>query len=97
MLIDATINLDYDPDPELGGARFPPTVWPDQGDIERAYARWLELGLARKYNLQQFLRIRLQVREHPNLFKHRKRQVLRLVDDQYAGFTCPESLHEPLI
>ena len=28
VLIDATMNLDYDPDPELGGARFPPKVWP---------------------------------------------------------------------
>ena len=30
VLIDATINLDYDPDPDLGGARFPPTVWPSK-------------------------------------------------------------------
>ena len=45
VLIDATINLDYDPDPELGGARFPPTVWPEKGDIDKAYARWTELGL----------------------------------------------------
>ena len=30
MLIDATINLDYDPDPDYGGARFPPTVWPSR-------------------------------------------------------------------
>ena len=28
VLIDATMNLDYDPDPDLDGARFPPTVWP---------------------------------------------------------------------
>jgi 4-hydroxy-3-polyprenylbenzoate decarboxylase len=47
VLIDATINLDYDPDPELGGARFPPTVWPDQSDIDSAYARWPELGLSK--------------------------------------------------
>ena len=47
VLIDATINLDYDPDPELGGARFPPTVWPEKGDIEKAYARWTELGLGK--------------------------------------------------
>jgi len=45
VLIDATINLDYDPDPDLGGARFPPTVWPDQKDIDAARARWSELGL----------------------------------------------------
>jgi 4-hydroxy-3-polyprenylbenzoate decarboxylase len=45
LLIDATINLDYDPDPDLGGARFPPTVWPDQSDVDAAKARWSELGL----------------------------------------------------
>jgi 4-hydroxy-3-polyprenylbenzoate decarboxylase len=45
MLIDATMNLDYDPDPDLGGARFPPTVWPETLDVERAYARFAELGL----------------------------------------------------
>ena len=47
VLIDATINLDYDPDPDLGGARFPPTVWPEQDDIDKAYARWPELGLGK--------------------------------------------------
>jgi UbiD family decarboxylase len=45
MLIDATINLDYDPDPDLGGARFPPTVWPSADDVAGADARWSELGL----------------------------------------------------
>jgi 4-hydroxy-3-polyprenylbenzoate decarboxylase len=44
VLIDATINLDDDPDPELGGARFPPTVWPKEEDIEAAKKRWSELG-----------------------------------------------------
>jgi hypothetical protein len=47
VLIDATMNLDYDPDPDLGGARFPPTVWPDKADIDKAYARWAELGLGK--------------------------------------------------
>ena len=47
VLIDATMNLDYDPDPDLGGARFPPTVWPEKDDIEKAYARWSELGLGK--------------------------------------------------
>jgi 4-hydroxy-3-polyprenylbenzoate decarboxylase len=47
VLIDATINLDYDPDPDLGGARFPPTVWPSQEDIDAAKARWAELGFAK--------------------------------------------------
>jgi 4-hydroxy-3-polyprenylbenzoate decarboxylase len=45
VLIDATINLDYDPDPDLGGARFPPTVWPSEERIKAAYSRWEELGL----------------------------------------------------
>jgi UbiD family decarboxylase len=45
VLIDATVNLDYDPDPDLGGARFPPTVWPEQRDIDAVKARWNELGL----------------------------------------------------
>jgi UbiD family decarboxylase len=48
VLIDATINLDYDPDPDLGGARFPPTVWPEQKDIDAAKARWSELGFDKK-------------------------------------------------
>jgi UbiD family decarboxylase len=45
MLIDATQNLDYDPDPDLGGARFPPTVWPSEEDVAVVKARWGELGL----------------------------------------------------
>ena len=48
VLIDATINLDYDPDPEFGGARFPPTAWPNQEDVDAAMKRWSELGLDRK-------------------------------------------------
>jgi 4-hydroxy-3-polyprenylbenzoate decarboxylase len=48
MLIDATINLDYDPDPDLGGARFPPTVRPEQKDIDAAMKRWGELGLDKR-------------------------------------------------
>jgi 4-hydroxy-3-polyprenylbenzoate decarboxylase len=45
VLIDATINLDYDPDPDFGGKRFPPTVWPAQDDVDAVTARWKELGL----------------------------------------------------
>jgi UbiD family decarboxylase len=45
LLIDATINLDYDPDPDLDGARFPPKVWPAPDDVAAAKARWNELGL----------------------------------------------------
>jgi UbiD family decarboxylase len=47
VLIDATMNLDYDPDPDFGGARFPPKVWPEKADIDKAYARWSELGLGK--------------------------------------------------
>jgi 4-hydroxy-3-polyprenylbenzoate decarboxylase len=47
VLIDATVNLDYDPDPEFGGARFPPLVWPNREDVDKAYARWPELGLGK--------------------------------------------------
>jgi UbiD family decarboxylase len=48
VLIDATMNIDYDPDPDLGGARFPPTVWPAEGDVAAVTARWAELGLDRR-------------------------------------------------
>jgi len=33
------------PRPELGGARFPPKVWPEQQDIDATMARWTEFGL----------------------------------------------------
>ena len=45
MLIDATMNLDYDPDPDLGGARFPPKVWPTNSDVAAVARRWSEFGL----------------------------------------------------
>ncbi len=45
MLIDATMNLDYDPDPDLGGARFPPTVWPSEEDRAAVLKRWPEFDL----------------------------------------------------
>jgi UbiD family decarboxylase len=48
VLIDATMNLDYDPDPDFDGARFPPTVWPGEADLRAAQARWKELGLDKK-------------------------------------------------
>ncbi len=48
VLIDATMNLDYDPDPDFGGARFPPKAWPEQKDIDAVKKRWTELGLDKK-------------------------------------------------
>jgi UbiD family decarboxylase len=44
VLIDATKNLDYDPDPDFGGERFPPTVWPSPEDEKAARVRWKEFG-----------------------------------------------------
>ena len=43
VLIDATMNLDYEPDEQ--GRRFPPTVWPEPPDADPVRARWSELGL----------------------------------------------------
>ncbi|MPY71656.1 MAG: UbiD family decarboxylase [Alphaproteobacteria bacterium] len=43
VLLDCTINLDYEPDAQ--GNRYPPTVHPVQKDAERVRARWSELGL----------------------------------------------------
>jgi 4-hydroxy-3-polyprenylbenzoate decarboxylase len=48
VLIDATMNLDYDPDPDFGGARFPPKVWPAKADIDQVMKRAKELGLDEK-------------------------------------------------
>jgi UbiD family decarboxylase len=48
VLIDATMNLDYDPDPDFDGARFPPKAWPSEDDIDAVKTRWKELGLDKK-------------------------------------------------
>jgi hypothetical protein len=48
VLIDATMNLDYDPDPDFGGARYPPTVRPTPEDETAVLARWEELGLGKR-------------------------------------------------
>jgi len=44
VLIDATINLDYEPDPDLDGKRYPPTVAPTEADQAAVRARWAEFG-----------------------------------------------------
>lgn len=44
VLIDATVNMDYEPDPAYGGERYPPTVMPDKEDWEHVGRRWKELG-----------------------------------------------------
>ena len=45
VLIDATMNLDYDPEPEYGGERFPPSVAPHPDDLALVMQRWKEYGL----------------------------------------------------
>ena len=47
MLIDATINLDYDA--ERGGDRYPPTVRPADKDIRALEKRWQSLELSGKW------------------------------------------------
>jgi UbiD family decarboxylase len=44
VLIDATINLDYEPEEIYDGERYPPTVMPDKEDWDRVGRRWKELG-----------------------------------------------------
>jgi len=44
MLIDATKTWRYAPQPQWGGARFPPTVVPAPEDLERVHGRWAEYG-----------------------------------------------------
>ena len=39
------VEVRYRADPDFGGARFPPTVWPSPEDEAAALARWSELGL----------------------------------------------------
>ena len=47
MLVDATVNLDYEP--ERGGARYPPTVRPADADMRAIEARWETLGLSGRW------------------------------------------------
>ena len=42
VLIDATVNLDYEPDED--GNRFPPSVRPTDEDIANAAERWKQFG-----------------------------------------------------
>lgn len=42
MLIDATRTWRYDPQPQWGGARFPPTVAPAAEDLALVHRRWAD-------------------------------------------------------
>jgi len=44
VLIDATINMDFDPEPQYGGQRYPASVIPHQEDMDRVNKRWAEYG-----------------------------------------------------
>ena len=44
VLIDATVNLDFEPEEAYGGERYPPMVIPHDEDMERANTRWEEYG-----------------------------------------------------
>jgi UbiD family decarboxylase len=44
VLIDATINLDFDPEENYGGERYPPSVKPDPRDWEKVEKRWKDYG-----------------------------------------------------
>ena len=44
VLIDATENMDFEPQEQYGGARFPPTVRPLKEDMDLVNRRWKEYG-----------------------------------------------------
>jgi 4-hydroxy-3-polyprenylbenzoate decarboxylase len=44
VLIDATMNLDFDPEEAYGGKRYPDTVMPHKEDLELVTRRWAEYG-----------------------------------------------------
>jgi 4-hydroxy-3-polyprenylbenzoate decarboxylase len=44
VLIDATINLDFDPEEKYGGERYPPSVKPMPQDWDLVDRRWREYG-----------------------------------------------------
>ncbi len=48
MLIDATVNLDFEPEANYGGERYPPMVRPDQDDWALVERRWDEYGFKRE-------------------------------------------------
>ncbi len=48
MLIDATVNLDFEPEEQYQGNRYPRMVIPDDGDWARVNERWEEFGFKPK-------------------------------------------------
>ena len=48
VLIDATINLDFEPEENYGGNRYPPMVRPEKQDWDLVDKRWSEYGFRKK-------------------------------------------------
>ena len=48
MLIDATVNMDFDPEEQYSGNRYPPMVIPHDEDWEKVDQRWEEYGFKRE-------------------------------------------------
>ena len=44
VLIDATVNLDFDPEEQYDGDRYPPMVMPHKVDMDLVNSRWQEYG-----------------------------------------------------
>jgi 4-hydroxy-3-polyprenylbenzoate decarboxylase len=44
VLIDCTVNLDFEPEPNYGGDRYPPSVKPDPRDWDLVEKRWRDYG-----------------------------------------------------
>jgi 4-hydroxy-3-polyprenylbenzoate decarboxylase len=44
MLIDATVNLDFEPEEQYGGERYPPSVRPSKEDWDYVDKRWKDYG-----------------------------------------------------
>lgn len=44
VLIDATVNLDFQPQEQYGGNRYPPMVIPHKEDMDKVNSRWKEYG-----------------------------------------------------
>lgn len=48
VLIDATVNLDFEPEENYGGNRYPPSVKPDPADWEKVDRRWEDYGFKKR-------------------------------------------------
>jgi hypothetical protein len=44
VLIDATVNLVFEPEANYGGDRYPPMVKPEPHDLELGARRWRVYG-----------------------------------------------------